>query len=312
MEIVTDLKALKASKPVVVALGNFDGVHKGHQQLIGETIRMTKDGGSSVVMVFEPHPRMVLNNDSPKLLTAVERKAEILEGMGLDYLLLTPFNREIASWTPEFFVDKILVETLGASRVYVGYNYSFGRGAQGDAQLLTELGQQKGFEVEVIAPVKVDGQIVSSTLVRKCLEEGDVEAVNKYTGRWPRLQGRVQHGEGRGLGFPTANLDLNPQLAQPDRGVYAARALVDGDYYDAVVNIGFKPTFHEEYRILAEAHILDFAKVLYDQEITVLLVKRLRDERKFPDSESLVAQIKMDIQETRLVLNELKKTQIVP
>ncbi|NLV16935.1 MAG: bifunctional riboflavin kinase/FAD synthetase [Syntrophomonadaceae bacterium] len=311
MEIVTDLKALKANKPVIVALGNFDGVHKGHQQLIGKAIRMANDGGSSVVMVFEPHPRMVLTNNSPKLLTTIEQKAEILERMGLDYLLLSPFNREIASWTPEFFVDKILVETLGASRVYVGYNYFFGRGAQGNAELLTELGQQKGFEVEVIAPVKVGDQIVSSTLVRKCLEDGDVEAVERYTGRWPRLQGQVQHGEGRGLGFPTANLDLNPELAQPGRGVYAARAIVDGEFYDAVVNIGFKPTFHEEYRILAEAHILDFAKVLYGQEITVMLVKRLRDERKFPDIESLIAQIRLDIEEAHRVLNELKKIQAI-
>lgn len=304
MEIIADIDSFKGRKPIVVALGNFDGVHKGHQYLIGQTIKEAKGVGSSVVMVFEPHPRKVLSQESPRLLTTIDQKAEILERMGLDYLVLTPFTREIASWTPEYFVERIITGALNASSVYVGYNYFFGKGASGDAQLLQQLGDKRGFAVHVIEPVKVSAQVVSSTLVRKCLEEGNVEAVRKYTGRWPSLEGKVQHGERRGLGFPTANLDFGPELARPGRGVYAAQAHVDGVSYDAVVNIGYKPTFHQKYRIVAEAHLFDFNGVLYDKDITVMLVKKLRDERKFPNREQLIQQIERDIQNAKSVLQK--------
>ena len=198
MEIVTNIAKFKAKKPIVVALGNFDGVHKGHQYLISQTIEEAKEvAGSSVVMVFDPHPRKVLSKEAPKLLTTVDQKAGILEQMGLDYLVLTPFTKEIASWSPEYFVEHIILNALSASSVYVGYNYFFGKGASGDAQLLQQLGAKKGFAVHVIDPVKVSGKVVSSTLVRTYLEEGNVEAVQELTGRWPSLQGKVQRGEGK-------------------------------------------------------------------------------------------------------------------
>ncbi|NLW44693.1 MAG: bifunctional riboflavin kinase/FAD synthetase [Syntrophomonadaceae bacterium] len=291
-------------KPIVLALGNFDGVHKGHQHLISEAIKEARaGGGSSVVMIFDPHPRKVLSQESPPLLTTIEQKANILAEMGLDYLVLTPFTREVASWSPEYFVDHIILGTFNASAVYVGYNYFFGRGASGDARLLQQLGEQKGFAVRIIEPVKVCGQVVSSTLVRKCLEEGDVEAVYAFTGRLPMFSGKVQRGEGRDIKFPTANLDFDPEMARPGRGVYAARAIVDGKPHNAVVNIGQKPTFHQEYPVVAEAHILDFDGNLYDKEIAVMLVKKLRDERKFPSKEELIQQIERDIQNAREVLS---------
>ncbi|MGE5543580.1 MAG: bifunctional riboflavin kinase/FAD synthetase [Bacillota bacterium] len=303
MEIITDIEKFKVRKPIVLALGNFDGVHKGHQYLINQTIKEAQEvGGSSVVMVFDPHPRKVLTQESPLLLTTIDQKAGILEQMGLDYLVLTPFTKEIASWSPEYFVDHIILGALDASSVYVGYNYFFGQGASGDAQLLKKLGEQKGFAVHVIQPVMVSGQVVSSTLVRRCLEEGDVEAVHDFTGRWPTLAGKVQHGEGRDIRFPTANLDFDPEMARPGRGVYAARASVDGLSYDAVVNIGYKPTFHQEYPVVAEAHLLDFNGILYDKDITVMLIKKLRDERKFPNREQLIQQIERDIQNAKSVL----------
>jgi len=305
MQIITTTEGLKMKKPVVLALGNFDGVHKGHQHLISEAIKEAKQsGGSSVVMVFDPHPRKVLSQESPLLLTTIEQKASILAEMGLDYLVITPFTKEVASWSPEYFVDHIILETFNASTVYVGYNYYFGRGASGDARLLQQLGEQKGFAVRIIDPVMVSGQVVSSTLVRKCLEEGDVEAAYAFTGRLPVLTGKVQRGEGRDIKFPTANLDFDPEMARPGRGVYAARAIVDGKSHDAVVNIGQKPTFHEEYPVVAEAHILDFDGNLYDKNITVMLVKKLRDERKFPSREDLIQQIERDIQNAREVLSK--------
>ncbi len=291
-------------KPLVLALGNFDGVHKGHQHLISEAIKEAKQcRGSSAVMIFDPHPRKVLSQESPLLLTTINQRAGILAEMGLDYLVLTPFTKEVASWSPEYFVDHIILGTFNASTVYVGYNYFFGRGASGDARLLQQLGEQKGFAVRIIEPVTVSGQVVSSTLVRRCLEEGDVEAVYAFTGRWPALSGKVQRGEGRDIKFPTANLDFDPEMARPGRGVYAARAIVDGRPHDAVVNIGQKPTFHQEYPVVAEAHILDFNGDLYGQNITVMLIKKLRDERKFPSREELINQIERDIKNAREILN---------
>ena len=305
MEVITDIERFKVKKPIVVALGNFDGIHKGHQYLISQTIREAqKAGGTSAVMVFDPHPRKVLTQESPLLLTAIDQKAKILEQMGLDFLVLTPFTREIASWSPEYFADHIILDALNASSVYVGYNYSFGQGASGDAQMLRELGEQKGFAVHVIEPVKVSGQVVSSTLVRRCLEAGNVEAVYDFTGRWPSLEGKVQRGEGRDIKFPTANLDFDPEMARPGRGVYAAQAVVDGSLYDTVVNIGYKPTFHQEYPVVAEAHLLDFNGVLYDKDITVMLIRKLRDERKFASREQLIQQIERDIQNAKSALKE--------
>ncbi len=304
MEIVTNIENFKAKKPIVVALGNFDGVHKGHQYLIRQTIKEAKGAGSSVVMVFDPHPRKVLSKEAPRLLTTVDQKAEILKQMGLDYLVITPFTKEIASWSPEYFVENIILKAFNASSVYVGYNYYFGRGASGDAQLLQQLGDKMGFAVHIIEPVKVNGKVVSSTLVRRCLEDGNVEAVHELTGRWPSLQGKVQRGEGRDIKFPTANLDFVPEMARPARGVYAAQALVDGTAYDAVLNIGYKPTFHQEYPLVAEAHLLDFNEILYDREITVYLIKKLRDERKFPNKEHLIQQIERDIQNAKSILKQ--------
>ena len=307
MEIITDIYNFKGQPPTVLALGNFDGVHKGHQCLIGQTINEAKNsGGSSVVMVFDPHPKKVLSQESPQLLTTIEQKAEILQEMGLDYLVLLPFTREVAAWTPEHFVEHIVVRCFRAASVYVGYNYFFGRGASGDASLLSRLGAGYGFKVNVIPPVKVDGEIVSSTLVRRCLEEGDVEAVRKYTGRWPVLEGKVQHGEKRGLGFPTANLDFGHELARPGRGVYAALASTDRGAYDCVVNIGFKPTFHQEYPVVAEAHLLDFHGDLYGQTIKVMLVKKLREEMRFPNQQQLIHQIQQDIVDARSVLQQVR------
>jgi len=309
MEIITDIKGFKAKEPIIVALGNFDGVHKGHQYLVTQTIdEAKKAGGSSAVMVFDPHPRKVLTQESPLLLTNIDQKARIFEQMGLDYLVITPFTREIASWSPEYFADHIILGALNASSVYVGYNYFFGKGASGDAQLLKKFGEQKGFAVHVIQPVRVSGQVVSSTLVRRCLEEGNIKAVYEFTGRWPSLEGRVQRGEQRDIKFPTANLDFDPEMARPGRGVYAALALVEGSSYDAVVNIGYKPTFHEEYPVVAEAHLLDFEGVLYDKDITVMLIRKLRDERKFPGREQLIQQIERDIQNARLVLKEQRSS----
>ena len=234
----------------------------------------------------------------------MRHKAKILEQMGVDYLILTPFTKEIASWAPEYFVERIITGSLRASSVYVGYNYHFGKGAAGDAALLRQLGAQKGFAVNIIQPFKISGQVVSSTLVRRCLEEGNVEAFRKYTGRWPLLEGKVQRGEKRGLGFPTANLNFGPDSARPGRGVYAAQAQVNDVYYDAVVNVGFKPTFHREYPVVAEAHLFGFVGVLYDRDITVQLVRKLRNERKFPNREELIQQIERDIENAKLVLQK--------
>lgn len=295
------------SNKTVVALGNFDGVHIGHQKLINEAIADAKDRGiPSLVMVFDPHPMKVLvPAKAPKLLTTNRTKAAILADMGLDNLILAPFDMEIAGWSPEHFVKKVLIETLKARSVYVGYNYTFGSRASGDAEMLVELGDKYGFSVKVIPPVMYDNKVVSSSLVRKFMEAGDIPMVKILTGRFPALDGVVIQGEkrGRSLGYPTANLTIDSDLITPGSGVYAATVRVLNNTYGAVVNIGHKPTFHDNYPIAIEAHIFDFDDDIYNQDIMVTLIEKLRGEIKFAALDDLIQQIKTDSFQARAVLS---------
>lgn len=309
MKIINGVENFNNKGANVLALGNFDGVHTGHQRLIKRAIDDAHSRqGYSIVMVFDPHPmRLLAPSRSPKLLTTTEQKAAILKELGLDCLLLTPFTRDIAGWTPAYFVEKILLETIGVSAVYVGYNYTFGSKASGNAEMLAEFGKQYGFAVHVMEPVKVNGKTVSSSLVRSCLAKGDIAAVRAYTGRLPFLEGTVIAGDQRGgtaLGFPTANLSIPAEMAMPGIGVYAGRALVEGKPVEAVINIGRLPTFFEDHAVTVETHLLDFSRDIYGQTVRVELLSKLRDEMKFDGIDALKAQISRDITNARAVLND--------
>jgi riboflavin kinase/FMN adenylyltransferase len=286
------------TKPIYLALGNFDGVHKGHQSLIQALIdKAAVNGGQALAFIFEPHPAQVLMPErAPRLLLTPQGKADLLEKMGLDILIYNPFTREIAGWSPQQFVEKILVNTLQIREVFVGFNYTFGHRGAGTPEYLKQLGDKYGFGVNIIAPVTHRGDPISSSLIRKALEIGDILTAFNMLGYHPFIEGVVVEGEHRGstIGFPTANLGVDTIYNTPGKGVYAAQAGIAGQFYHCVVNIGSKPTFHQEYPVSIEAHLIDFSGDIYGQKIRLSFLEKLRDEQRFNSLEDLVFQIASD------------------
>jgi riboflavin kinase/FMN adenylyltransferase len=286
------------TKPIYLALGNFDGVHKGHQGLIQAVIeKAAVNGGQALAFIFEPHPAQILMPErAPRLLLTPQGKADFLEKIGLDVLIYNPFSKEIAAWSPEQFVEKILINALQIREVFVGFNYTFGHRGAGTPEFLKELGEKFGFGVNIMAPVSYEGEPISSSLVRKALELGDIPTAYNMLGYHPIIEGLVVEGEHRGsqMGFPTANLGVETIYNIPGKGVYSAHAKIGSQVYNCVVNIGSKPTFHQEYPISIEAHLMDFTGDIYGQKIRLSFLEKLRDEQRFNFLEELVSQIAKD------------------
>ncbi|NSW83657.1 MAG: bifunctional riboflavin kinase/FAD synthetase [Syntrophothermus sp.] len=310
MRIIKGLENYHKGRPLSLALGNFDGVHLGHQKLIKLNIRDAKERGTiAAALIFEPHPLRVLYPErTPRMLISTSRKIELFTLLGLEMVIQTPFTLEIARLIPEYFARHVLHETLGVASVSVGFNYTFGHKGMGTPETLKHLGQEIGFAVNVVPPVMVGEQVVSSTLVRQALEAGDIDWAYKLLGYWPMLEGEVIEGERRGgkIGFPTANLKIDEDLIVPGEGVYAAKALVRGEVHNAVVNIGKKPTFHNTYPVTVEAYILDFHRVIYGETIRLYFMKRIRGEMKFSGVEQLVTQIHQDVAQAQRVLADTR------
>ena len=288
-----------------VTIGNFDGVHIGHQRLIARVRDLAAGHGlPSVVITFEPHPlRFFTGKKTPPFITLYEQRAELIKALGIDHLLCLEFNQEMAGMAPADFVRRILVDGLKVRELIIGYDYAFGKGRAGNYSLLKELGQKWGFGVEQLEPVMVDQTIVSSTRIRDLVEAGDVWAVRPLLGRFYRVAGTVVHGQNRGgrlLGFPTANVHLIDELF-PKTGVYCCWAELDGQIHKAVANIGFNPTFGNEV-LSVEVHILDLNEDLYGRPLKVHFVQRLRGERKFSGLDELKTQIGKDIALGRTIL----------
>lgn len=299
MQIVREIENFEpGAEPIYLALGNFDGLHKGHQKLINEAVTAARNGnGIAAAFVFEPHPIKVLFPErAPKLLVIAQQKAELMEKLGLNLLIYNSFTLAISKCTPEEFVQNILINKLNIKQAFVGFNYTFGHRGVGTPELLRELGKKHGFEVKIIPPVEVNGQVVSSSLIRKALDAGDIKQARAMLGYDPMLEGQVIEGERRGrtIGFPTANLAVSSELNVPGKGVYAARAQIRDRIFQAVVNIGSKPTFHEEYPISIEAHLIDFDDDIYGEEMRLYFIDKIRDERRFNNVEELVGQITRD------------------
>ena len=295
---------LKLRNPVGT-LGNFDGVHLGHQALLRETKALAQElEGEALVITFEPHPRLVLRPEAGlKLLTTFEEKKALLEDLGFTSTLVVPFETEVADLPAEEFVEEYLVYGLGLRGLVVGFNYRFGRGRGGDHELLRRLGERYGFQVKVIPPQVIDGQTVSSTLIRELLGEGKVRQAAALLGRPYALRGKVVQGEARGrtLGFPTANLDPPPEKLIPARGVYAVKVSWRGQNLSGVMNIGEKPTFGG-HRLSLEVHLFDFEEDLYGEMLEVEFIEFLRPEIKFPSPAALIQQIAKDCQKAREIL----------
>jgi riboflavin kinase/FMN adenylyltransferase len=273
-------------RPRRVAVGVFDGVHLGHQEVIAD---------SDTVLTFDPHPMSVIApNATPKLLTRQDAKAELVEELGADEMVVIPFDAEFAAREAQDFVDRVLVEGLGATHVAVGRNFRFGHKAAGDAAMLEA---DERFETTVHELVEVEGETVSSSHIRGLVSAGEVAHASVFLGRPFQVRGEVVHGDGRGgeLGFPTANLVPDDRLVRPDQGVYAA--LADGR--PAAVNIGVRPQFETGRGVLIEAYLIDFDGDLYGRELHIDFLQRLRGEKLFPSVETLTEQIAKDVERAR-------------
>jgi riboflavin kinase/FMN adenylyltransferase len=288
----------------VVAIGNFDGVHRGHAHIFRQARGLAAGlGGESVVLTFDPHPAKVLAPSyAPPLIMPLDRKLELIAAEGVDVTVVEPFDRAFAGKSPDEFARTVLLDGLGARHVVVGYDFTFGAKRSGNVQLLAELGPKLGFGVTVVPPISVDGIVCSSTKVREFVLEGRVDGAALVLGRAPEVQGEVVHGDGRGrsIGVPTANVQPEAELL-PKLGVYAgwAEQLSDGKRWIAAINVGTNPTFVEGRNVRVEAHLLDCDEDLYGQRLRLGFVARLRDEERFPSREALVAQIRSDVEATR-------------
>jgi riboflavin kinase / FMN adenylyltransferase len=273
-------------RPRRVAVGVFDGVHVGHREVIAD---------SDTVLTFDPHPMSVIAPDAaPRLLTRQDTKADLVEELGVDEMVVIPFDAEFAARDAQDFVDRVLVEALGATHVAVGRNFRFGHKAAGDAAMLEA---DERFETTVHELVEVEGETVSSSHIRGLVLAGEVAHASVFLGRPFQVRGEVVHGDGRGgeLGFPTANLVPDDRLVRPDQGVYAA--LADGR--PAAVNIGVRPQFETGRGVLIETYLIDFDGDLYGRELRIDFLQRLRGEKLFPSVETLTEQIAKDVQQAR-------------
>lgn len=291
----------------IVTVGTFDGVHRGHQAIIDYLQQRAREqSGLSTLVSFDPHPRAVVHDDDVPLLTTVAERADALETLGLDRFVVVPFSTDFAQLGPEEYVEKVLVEGIGVREITVGYDHRFGKGRAGDVDLLRELGEKYGFEVDVIPPQEVDRDVVSSSTIRSLLlEEGNVQRARELLGRSYQIEGVVAKGEGRGrkLGYPTANLALeDARKLVPKRGVYATEVtLPNGRRRGGMLNIGRRPTF-EEMEVTVEVHLLDYEGDLYGERLTVQFLQRLRDEQRFESADALATQLSEDEKHCRTVI----------
>jgi len=288
----------------IAALGNFDGLHRGHQQLIQQVRhRASERAGTAVAVIFDPHPPQVLRPDkAPPLLMTLEQKLEAFERGGLAAVVIVRFTRELSQWEPEAFVERVLIDWLRVSEVWVGENFLFGRDRKGTFTLLRALGEDRGFRTEKIEPVRYKDFVVSSTRVRHLIGEGRVDEAGALLGRYYTIEGVVVHGDGRGreLGCPTANLDVAAALL-PAFGIYVTVATIDGVTHPSVTSVGVRPTIGDG-RLAVETHLLDGSKDLYGARVRLGFVSRLREERKFDGLDALKVQIAADCEDARGIL----------
>ena len=288
-----------------VTIGNFDGVHLSHQFICRKLALEARAAGTkSLVITFNPHPKMILHpNIRPfYLLTSLDEKLKLLEGCGIDGTLVIPFSQEYSKITAEKFVYEFLGKKLAVKKIIVGHDYMFGQAKQGNSDYLISSGAQLGFTVEVVDAFKVGTDIISSTLIRNLILQGEVNSVFKFMGRFYNVAGIVVSGKGRGaaLGFPTANLTPEKELLPPP-GIYAAFAELAGKRYMSALNIGEKPTF-ADYTFTFEAYLLDFAGDVRGKKINILFVEKLRDIIKFDSPETLKKHIAKDVEKVREIL----------
>ena len=312
MKILKDiLEGHEKLKKSYVALGTFDGVHMGHRALISEAVKKAKENnGISVVFTFLNHPMEVIRPDRvPKMINTIDEKLYLLEEMGVDYVVLQTFNKKFAEYSKQEFIDKILIESLGVKEIFVGFNYTFGDMGSGNVEYLKDISSKKDFIVNVVSPVECEGEVVSSTRIRKLILEGNLDLANKLLVRPFLISEIVEHGKknGRILGFPTANLKIVNKV-YPPFGVFGGETKIEGNekLYPSVINIGRNPTLKPG-ELSVETHILDFHESIYGKRIYVSVEKFLRVEKKFASMEELKQGIQDDVNTWRNYFNDNKE-----
>ncbi len=309
MRIYRDLKDVTYDENSIVTLGTFDGVHIGHREIIDTVVnKADKLGGRSFVITFYPHPRKVISGDNQlKLLNTPDEKAVLLEALGVENLLIINFTKEFSRLTPDEFVDKIILKTIGAKEIVIGHDHHFGRGRGGNIDFLIDKGKEAGFKVTVIPEYKTDDVGINSSLIRKELRAGEIANVNKYLGRFYSFTGKVVKGDGRGkeLGFPTANLKTeNNDKLLPAIGIYAVELFIENQKHLGLLSIGRRPTFYEQGELVAEVYIFDFNENIYGKDVTLNVVGRIRGEEKFSSADELIDRMNID---KKIGLEILKK-----
>lgn len=308
MRIIRGLKSFtERFKNPVLTLGNFDGVHLGHQAIFKKVVERARElGGTSIAFTFEPHPLKVLAPErSPRLLNTFHGKMKLFAAAGIDVVICANFTRAFADQHPDDFARAVLHEKIGAKEVYVGYDYAFGKSREGGIGSLMKMGKTFGFDVGVIDAVQVNGVVVSSSAIRDLIASGRVAEAAVLLGRYYSIEGSVVRGSHRGhtLGFPTANLRTANELL-PGYGVYAVLAEVGGRRYTGATSIGVRPTF-ESGPLSVEAYLFDFDGDLYGKQMEVSFVQYLRSEMKFPDAQALIAQMRQDVENAKKILSTL-------
>ena len=304
MEILRSIPELERLRgPLFLAIGVFDGVHRGHQAVISTSAdHAAASNGTPVVVTFDPHPEKVLRPQAaPHLLSATEHKIALIRALGVEHLLIITFDKQFAATEPEDFVQKLVIQSKPLQEICVGHEWSFGKNRRGNLDLLKKLGAKFNFDVVGIPPVKINGAVVSSTAIREAIEKGDLAKAAEMLGREYTILGTVTRGDnlGKKIGFPTANLSAHSEQFPPN-GVYVAEARIVGELYRGVINLGIRPTVSigKSERVL-EIHLFDFNRDIYGHDVEVRFLKFLRSEKKFQDLDTLVQQIRQDVEQAR-------------
>ncbi len=310
MSDIVFLKEAERNLNTVLTVGTFDGVHAGHRVLIKRVVDLARERDArSVIVTFDPHPRDIINpgSDGIRLLSTLEERSELLADLGVDEMVVIPFDRDFSLLTSEEFVRDIVWEKIGVSEFVIGYDHHFGRNREGTIETVQNLGKELGFDSRVVSKQEVGNRTVSSTAVRKAIQnDGDMQLASSFLERKYILNGTVVHGDKRGkkIGYPTANVKpQNSKKIVPKRGVYAVWLRVDGKYHGGMMNIGIRPTFEGEQETL-EVNIFDFDEDIYGKEVQIQFVDRIRDERTFDGIEQLIEQLKSDEKSSRKILKK--------
>lgn len=312
MPIITHLKDVNRNLNTVLTVGTFDGVHAGHKVLINRVIEQAgKSDSRSVIVTFDPHPREIINPGKAgiKLLSTLDERSELLADLGVDEMVVIPFDRDFSLLTSEEFVRDIIWEKIGVGKFIIGYDHQFGRNREGTIETVQRLGNELGFNSQIVSKQEVDDKTVSSTAIRNAIQnEGDMQLASTFLGRFYILHGRVVHGEKRGkkIGFPTANIEPeSKKKIIPKNGVYAVWIRVDGRYYQGMMNIGIRPTFDGETKTL-EVNIFDFNENIYGKMVQIQFADRIRDEQKFKGIDEIKKQLSNDKETAKNLLKNIQ------